>query len=271
MIEEMEEYGQIFERVRKTNIQGGMEVPIASLKPTASWIGEDTPSDRQKLTADDKVSFNYYGLECRVSIGIVASAVTLNMFENRFAEAIGEAVIKAMEKAIIAGDGSGKPLGITEDSRVPGDNEITLSDDDVARWDSWKKKVFAKIPLAYRAGGSFLMAAGTFEANIDGMVDANGQPIGRTNYGITSGPQERFGGREVLLVEDDVISPYSSASSGDVFTVFCKLSDYCINSNMQMTMYRWTDHDNNEKVNKALLVADGKILDPNGIMIVKKA
>jgi HK97 family phage major capsid protein len=271
MIEEMEEYGQIFELVRKTNIRGGMEVPISSLKPVASWIGEDTPSDRQKVSADDKVSFNYYGLECRVSIGIVASAVTLDMFENRFAEAIGEAMIKAVEKSIIAGDGSGKPLGITKDSRVPAENIIELSSTDFAEWEGWKKKVFAKIPLAYRAGGAFIMASGTFEGYIDGMTDANGQPIGRTNYGIVNGPQERFGGRNVILVEDDVVAPYESASNGDVVAVFCKLSDYCVNSNMQMTMYRWTDHDNNEKVNKALLIADGKILDPNGVIIVKKA
>jgi HK97 family phage major capsid protein len=270
MIEKMEEYGQIFDRVRKTNIKGGVEVPILTLKPTASWIGEDTPSDRQKVKSDDKVSFSYHGLECRVSIGLLASAVSLDMFESKFTELVAEAMIKAMDKAIISGTGSGQPLGIVNDTRIPADNIITLSSTDFNEWEGWKKKVFAKIPLAYRAGGSFIMAAGTFEGYIDGMTDANGQPIGRTNYGIVSGPQERFGGREVLLVEDDVIAPYEAASTGDVVAIFAKLSDYVINSNMQMGVYRWTDHDNNEKVNKALLIADGKILDPNGVIIIKK-
>ena len=192
------------------------------------------------------------------------------MFENEFTRLIVEAMIKALEKAIISGTGSGQPLGITQDTRVPAENIITLSSTDFGKWEAWKKKVFAKIPLAYRAGGAFIMAAGTFEGYIDGMTDANGQPIGRTNYGITSGPQERFGGRDVILVEDDVIAPYESANTDDVVAVFCKLSDYCINSNMQMIMYRWIDHDNNQKVNKALLVADGKILDPNGVIIIKK-
>lgn len=270
IIEEMEEYGQIFSRVRKTNIKGGVEVPVLTLKPTASWITESTSSDRQKVTADDKVSFSYYGLECRVAISLLASITTLEMFENEFTRLIVEAMIKALEKAIISGTGSGQPLGITQDTRVPAENIITLSSTDFGKWEAWKKKVFAKIPLAYRAGGAFIMAAGTFEGYIDGMTDANGQPIGRTNYGITSGPQERFGGRDVILVEDDVIAPYESANTDDVVAVFCKLSDYCINSNMQMIMYRWIDHDNNQKVNKALLVADGKILDPNGVIIIKK-
>jgi HK97 family phage major capsid protein len=192
------------------------------------------------------------------------------MFESKFTELVAEAMIKAMDKAIISGTGSGQPLGIVNDTRIPADNIITLSSTDFNEWEGWKKKVFAKIPLAYRAGGSFIMAAGTFEGYIDGMTDANGQPIGRTNYGIVSGPQERFGGREVLLVEDDVIAPYEAASTGDVVAIFAKLSDYVINSNMQMGVYRWTDHDNNEKVNKALLIADGKILDPNGVIIIKK-
>ena len=181
-----------------------------------------------------------------------------------------EAMTKAIDIAIIKGDGTGEPTGITVDSRVPAGNVITLSSADFLAWDGWKKKVFAKIPLSYRAGGSFIMASGTFEGYIDGMVDANGQPIGRVNYGITDGSQERFGGREVILVEDDVIAPYESAANGDIVAVFCKLSDYVVNSNMQMTMYRWLDHDTNQWVDKAILIADGKILDPNGVLIIKK-
>lgn len=270
VIDKMEEYGQIFSRVRKTNIKGGVQVPVNSLKPTATWIDESTTSDRQKLDMSDKITFTYFGLECRISVSLLADVTTLSIFENTLTELIVEAMVKAMDKAIISGSGSGAPLGITNDSRVPAENIVELNPDEVAEWGTWKKKVFAQIPLAYRAGGSFIMAAGTFEGYIDGMTDANGQPIGRTNYGITNGIQERFGGREVLLVEDDVVSPYGAADTGDVVAVFCKLSDYTINSNMQMTMYRWTDHDNNEKVDKALLIADGKILDPNGVIIVQK-
>lgn len=270
IIQKMEEYGQIFSRVRKTNIRGGVEVPILSLKPTATWIGETTVSDRQKVTINTKVQFSYHGLECRIATSLLADITTLDIFERTITELIVEAMIKALDKAIISGTGSGQPLGIVNDNRIPAGNIVTLSSTDIGKWDAWKKKVFAKIPLAYRAGGAFIMAAGTFEGYIDGMTDANGQPIGRINYGITNGPQERFGGREVLLVEDDVIAPYEAASEGDVVAVFCKLSDYVINSNMRMTMYRWMDHDRNEWVDKAILVADGKILDPNGVIIIKK-
>jgi HK97 family phage major capsid protein len=114
------------------------------------------------------------------------------------------------------------------------------------------------------------MAAGTFDGYIDGMVDANGQPIGRVNYGIGDGAQQRFGGKTVLLVEEDVITSYDSAGVGDVIAVYMNPLDYAINSNMQMAMYRWLDHDTNQWVDKAILVNDGKLIDAAGVLVIKK-
>ena len=56
----------------------------------------------------------------------------------------------------------------------------------------------------------------------------------------------------------------------DVIGVFMKLSDYVVNTNMQMTATKWTDHDNNKIKNKLLMVVDGKAADTNGIIIIKK-
>ena len=161
-------------------------------------------------------------------------------------------------------------LGVTVDTRVAAGQKITLTADEITDWGAWKKKVFAKIPLAYKAGGIFVMGSGTFDGYIDGMQDANGQPIGRVNYGIADAPQYRFGGKEVLEVEEDVIASYDTANSADVIAVFMNPGDYAINSNMQMTMYRWFDHDNNQWVDKAILINDGKLLDAAGVLIIKK-
>jgi HK97 family phage major capsid protein len=271
IIKEMKVYGQLFNRVRKTNIPGGVRVPILSLKPTATRITADgTTSERKKITANTYVSFSYYGLECRVAVGLLTSAVTLPMFEQQITPLITEAMVKAQEIEIIKGTGEGQMLGVTVDTRVAAGQSITLSSAEVNQWDSWKKKVFAKIPLAYRAGGIFIMGAGTFDGYIDGMVDANGQPIGRVNYNITDGQAQRFGGKEVLLVEEDVVASYESASTGDVIAVFMNPQDYAINSNMQMAMYRWFDHDTNQWVDKAILINDGKLLDAAGVLLIKK-
>jgi len=270
VIRKVTEYGQIFNRVRKLNIKGGVTVPILSLKPTATWIGEAATSDKKKVTANTNISFSYYGLECKVSTSLLSDTVTLTGFETTITDLIVEAMVQGMDLAIISGDGNGKALGITVDPRVPVAQVVTIASGDFTAWDAWKKKIFAKMPLKYKAGAAFIMASGTFEGYVDGMVDANGQPIGRINYGITDGAQERFGGKEVILVEDDVVANYDDAAVGAVVAVYCNLKNYGLNTNMQMTMYRYLDHDTNEWIDKAIMIVDGKLIDPNGVVIVKK-
>ncbi|MDP4095467.1 phage major capsid protein [Paenibacillus sp. P96] len=271
IIRKLEVRGRVWGRVRKLNIKGGVDVPILSVKPVATWITETTPSDRQKVQAKEKVSFSYYGLECKVAVSLLADTVTLEGFETLVIDLIVEAMIKSLESAVVSGTGSGQPLGITKDTRVPAAQIVTMDETEISAYQPWKKKVFAKMPLAYKAGAVFFMASGTFETYIDGMVDDAGQPIGRVNFGITNGIQERFAGKEVILVEDDLIQPYDTAASDDVIAIFCDLSNYAVNSNMQLTMFRYLDHDTNQWVDKAILIADGKLLDPNGVVIIKKA
>lgn len=275
IIRELKVRGQVFNRVRKLSVKGGVQVPILSLKPEAKWVGEDSGL-RQKVEAKTSVTFSYHGLEVKVATSLLADTVTLDSFESTLRDLIVEAMVEALDKAIISGDGDNKPLGITADTRIPDGNVVTLSPSEIGSWAAWKKKVFAKMPLAYKAGAAFYMASGTFESYIDGMVDQNGQPVGRVNYGIANGPQERFGGKEVILVEDDVIAPYDDADEpdgttpGDVIAIYANLNNYVINSNMQLALFRYFDHDTNQWVDKAIMIADGKLLDPHGVVIVRK-
>ena len=270
IIKKMDSYGNIWAKVRKLNVQGGVDIPVLSLTPTASWIGEETPSADQKVQANKKVSFSYYGIECKIAQTLLANVTTLEMFQSLFVELATEAIVKAIEIAIIKGTGSGQPTGITVDTNVPTANKISMSAEEFGSWEGWKKKVFAKMKKAYR-NGIFLMAQGTFDGYIDGMTDSVGQPIARVNYGITDGEVYRFGGKTVETVEDDIIADYETAGSGDVVAVFVDLTKYGVNSNMTMNVVKWTDHDTNQVKNKAQMIVDGKLIDPNGVLIIKKA
>lgn len=269
VIKQMKVRGQIYSRVRKTNIPGGVQVPILSLKPVAKRITESAVSDRQKIAMNTYISFSYYGLECKIATSLLASIVALPQFEAEIAPLITEAMITQVEIETFNGTGTGEQLGILVDTRVTAAQKITLTAEEFTSWEAWKKKVFAKVPLAHRSY-SIYMGAGTFDGYIDGMVDTNGQPIGRTNYGIADSPTYRFGGKEVVEVEEDIIKSYDTAAVGDVVAVFVDLQNYAINSNMQMAMYRWFDHDTNQWVDKAILINDGKLLDADGVIIVKK-
>lgn len=267
IVKEMGAYGEVYERVRHLNVQGGVQIPILSLKPTANWIGEKAPSESQKIEANDSVTFSYYGLECKVAQTLLVNVTTLEVFQREFATLAAEAMVRALEVAIFTGDGNGKPLGILNDDRV--EKVVTLTADEFESWADWKKKVFGQMKKAYR-NGTFFMAQGTFDGYIDGMVDSNGQPIGRVNYGTADGETYRFGGKEVLTVEDDIIADYETAEAGAVVAVFGNLKNYGLNSNMTMQVVKWTDHDTNEVKNKAILICDGKIIDPHGFILIKK-
>lgn len=272
IIKELKVYGELYARVRKLQVQGGVEIPILDLKPVAKWITADTStseSDKQKMSAKNKISFSYFGLECKLSQSLLVSITTLEVFQEEFVKLAVEAIAQALDVAIINGSGSGEPLGITKDSRVPAANVITLTAEEFGSWSAWKKKVIAKMKKAYRKG-TFIMAQGTFDGYIDGMVDDNGQPIGRVNYGTDGAEVYRFSGKEVLTVEDDVVADYETAEVGAVVAVFVDLNNYGVNSNMQLQLVKWVDHDTNEIKNKAILIADGKLIDATGALIIKK-
>ena len=59
-------------------------------------------------------------------------------------------------------------------------------------------------------------------------------------------------------------------STNDVVAIYMNLNNYAVNSNMQLTMFRYFDHDTNEWIDKAILIADGKLLDPAGVILIKK-
>ncbi len=266
IIRGLEERGLIFQSLRHLNVTAGVEIPVVDLKPVATWVG-DGASDDQKLATSDSISFKYYGLECKISQSILTSIVTVAAFQKLFVELAVEAVFAAVEVGVFNGTGNKQMLGIFNDKRVK--NVVTMTPAEFSSWSAWKKKVFAKIKKRY-GRGKFYMAEGTFQGHIDGMVDELGQPVGRTNYGLDSDPTYGFGGKRVETTEDDVIAPYDTAADGDYVAAYANLKDYVFNSNMQMTVVHWTDNDNNKKKTKVLLICDGKIADPNGVILIKK-
>lgn len=267
-------YGQIYSKVRKLNVKGGVEFPISKLSANFKWITETTVSNKQKAgDIKDKVSFSYHIGEIRVAESLLAQVVSLDVFESEIVRIMVEAYVKAMDTAIISGTGSGQPLGITKDPRVTGNtgNIIEFEADEIGDWTAWRKKLFAKVPLSKRGSGEFLFPASTVESNLLTMKDANGRPLFKeATEGRIGNLAGTFFGREVTLVEPDIIKDYDTASTGDIIGIFWTPNDYAINTQLQFGMKRYFDEDTNEWINKALTILDGKILDVNGCYLLKK-
>lgn len=269
-------YGQLYSKVRKLNIQGGVKFPISDLKANFKWITETTPSGRQKAgDVKEYVEFSYNIGEIRVSQTLLSQVVALQMFEEEIVRIMTEAYVEAMDKGIIAGEGTGQMLGILKDTRVTEQTGhiIEFTAEQFGNWEQWRKRLFSMIPLSKRGKGEFIFTASTVESNLLTMKDANNRPIYKEAAELNVGESAtdgRFYGREVTMVEPDIVADFDTAGSGDVVGVYWIPDDYAINTNLVFGMKRYFDEDKNEWVNKGLTIVDGKILDPSGVYIIKK-
>lgn len=265
-------YGQVYSKVRKLNIKGGVKFPISKLKAKFSWITETTVSDKQKAgEIKEFIEFSYNIGEIRVAETLLAQVVSLSLFESEITRIMVEAYVETMDKVIIAGTGNGQPLGITVDPRVTNVVEFTASE--FGDWTAWRKKLFAKIPLSKRGKGEFLFTAATVESNLLTMSDGNNRPIFKEATSLSVGESAvdgSFYGRDVTFVEPDVIADFDTAASGDIVGIYWIPTDYAINTNLQFGMKRYFDDDTNEWINKGLTIVDGKMLDTSGCYLIKK-
>ena len=266
-------YGQLYNKVRKLDVPGGVRFPVGELQATFKWISESTVSPRQDAGNTQDVIFEYNVGEIRVAQTLLSSIVALDLFEREVVSIMLKAFLQAMDIGIVKGTGKGQMLGIMNDPRVT--NEISLTAAEINNWTAWRKKFFSTLPLGYRAG-EFIFPLSTVESYLETMADANNNPIFRqatgleVNDGDAANPNGRFFGREVSLVEPDVIPDFDAASNGDVIGIFWQPEEYAINTNMQMAMRRYFDEETNKWVDKLLVIVDGKVLNPKGIYLIKK-
>lgn len=266
-------YGNLYAKVTKTSVAGGVAYPVGALQASFKWISESTVSPRQKTSALAKVQFAYNTAEIRIAQSFLSALLTVSDFESKLIEVIVIAYLQAMDNAIVNGTGDGMPLGILNDASVTNIVEMTAAN--MSNWTAWRKNFFAKLPLGYR-DGEFIFAMSTVDSYLETMADNNNNPIFRqatglvVNDGDARDPNGTFFGRNISLVEPDILPDFDTASEGDVIGIFWNPKDYAINENFGFTMRRYFDDETNEWVDKALVVVDGKILNPNGFYLIKK-
>lgn len=266
-------YGNLYSKVRKISVRGGVEIPVGALQATFKWITESTVSPRQKLDKLGKITFNYHTAEIRIAQTFLSQILTLSSFEAKITEVIAIAYLQAMDEGIVNGSGDGSMLGILKDPRVT--NTVTLTATDMNDWTAWRKKFFSKLPLGYRAG-EFIFPLSTVESYLETMSDSNNNPIFRqatgleVNDGDAMNPNGRFFGREISLVEPDIIPDFDNAAVGDVIGIYWQPYEYAINENFGFTMRRYFDEETNEWVDKAIVVVDGKVVNPTGYYKIVK-
>lgn len=271
IIEKMNEYGVIYPLTTKMNVQGGLDIRVWDWLPTASWITESTPSDYQKATDATTISFKYYMAEARVAQSFLASLTTEEAFQRRYPEKIAEALAILLDEAVMNGSGSGQPLGVLKDTRVPTENKVTIAAANMGKWQTYST-LLSPLTRYYRRNGVYVMHRNTWDKYVDGMVDGAGQPVARIDHGLEGAHDDgaRLNGKRVMFVEDDILPSYDDASGQSTdtpFMLFIDWSNYLVNQQEGMRMVRWNDEEANLVKYKVQTVIDGKLGDPYGTMI----
>ena len=272
--------GHLYNAVLHTNFRGGVKYPIGSFKATFKRITETTVSDRQKAgSVTEFVQFGYLIGEIRLSRTLLQTVLTVNAFETKLAEVIVEAYLEAMDREILTGESSNNECEgiLTEANKVSGrikaDHIIEFTAEEMKDWKSWQTKFFAKIPLSMRKlKPEFVMTPATYEANIKTLADDNNRPVYAETYNPIDGAERAtFKARTVNFVENDTFKDFDEAKNGEYFGMYWVGKEaYAINSNMQFGVKKYWDYEKNEEVTQALVINDGKVLDPQYIFLLKK-
>lgn len=272
IMEKWEQLGVIYNLVTKTSYPVGQTIPTDGAKPVATWVAEGASSDSQKKTLGGVITFSHFKLRCEIRYTEEVNTMTLPMFEALFIKQVSEAMLRAIEFAIVDGNGTNQPKGILKET--PNEGQAIS----VAATDKLTYKLLcdveAAIPTQYEATTKWCMTKKTFMAFM-AMTDSNGQPIARVNYGIGGRTERTLLGRDVVLYipqTGSTLGNYADTVTADtVFAFLFDFGDYILNTNYNLGIQNAIDWDNEDHKTKAVLACDGKaILKDSLITLTKK-
>lgn len=262
IITKLESVGNILTKVTRTAYKGGVTIPKSTVKPVATWTAQGKGSDKQKQDASGTVTFAYHKLRCAVAVSFETDTMAITAFENLLINNIVEAMTKALEQAIISGNGVGQPKGITAETADAGQTVETSKP-------AYTDLITAEgnLPVAYEKGAEWCMSKKTY-MNYYGLLDSNGQPIGRINYGLAGKPEYTLLGRPVNVC--DYLPSFANAEKDTVIGFLFNFKDYVLNTNYAMGVKKYEDNETDDMVTKGIMLADGKVVDTGSYVPLKK-
>lgn len=266
-----EQLGVIYNLVVKTSFPVGQTIPTDGVKPVATWVNEGASSDSQKKTLGGVITFSHFKLRCEIRYTEETATMTLPMFETLFVNQVSDAMLRAIEGAIVDGNGSTQPKGILNET-APSGQAIEVGASAGLTYELLCD-VEAAIPVQYEATERWVMTKKTFMEFMK-MTDTNGQPIARVNYGIGGRPERTLLGREVVLYIPQTgskLNSYADTVSADtIFAFLVDFGDYILNTNYNLGIQNAIDWDNEDHKTKAVLACDGKLIRTDSLITLTK-
>jgi len=260
IIEKLETIGTIYNLVTHTSYKSGVEIPKSNFVAVATWVREGEGSEKQRASYG-KISFINKKLRCELATSFEVSTQAIPAFEAHFVSTVSKAMIRAIEQSIINGTGDGEPEGILMAEHYYDHEFDELTYKNLC-------EIEADVPSEYDATAKWCMTKRTFMA-IQGMMDSNKQPVGRTSVGIDGKPVPYLLGREVVFA-DGYMPSIQQAQPGQVYAFIYDFGGYAFNTAYDVTVEKRTNWDTEDKEMKAVLLGDGKVVDGNSLVVVRK-
>lgn len=265
IIDKLEHSGTILPLVTRTSYKSGVAIPTSNVKPVATWTTEGQTSQKQKKGVT-QITFGAYKLRCAVSNSLEVDVMALPIFEATIIKNITEAMVKALELGILLGSGSGQPKGILKETAEEGQN-IDIADEATVAIEQLEEAE-AALPLAYENGAVWLMTKKTF-MKYACLKDKTGNYIGRTERGVNGKIERYILDRRVEL--NDYMETYTDSVEEDtVVAALFKMDDYVLNTNFNMGIKKYEDNETDDIVTKAIIIADGKVVDKHSLVTITK-
>lgn len=273
ILEKFEQLGVIYNLVTKTSFPVGQTIPVDGVKPTATWVAEGAGSTSQGKTLGASITFTHFKLRCEIRYTEEVATMALPMFEALFIKQVSEAMLRAIESAIVEGNGTSQPKGILTET-APTGQALTVA---AGATNKLTYKLLcdaeAAIPTQYEGTAKWCMTKKTF-MHFVGMTDSAGQPIARVNYGIAGKPERTLLGRDVVIYVPQTgskLGSYEDAATSDIlFAFICDFGDYVLNENYNLGIKHAQDWDNEDHKTKAVLACDGKMIVKDSLVTLTK-
>lgn len=284
IMEKIESVGTIYNLVTKTAYPVGQTIPREATKPVATWVGRNTETPasstsgegngstvQKGVTLDTAISFTHFKLRCEVAMTEEVATMALSSFEALFVKNVSLAMLRAIEFAIVDGDGYGMPTGILANT-APSGQALEIAANKKVDYKTLCD-VEAAIPAEYESTAKWCMTKKTFMSFI-GMLDSVGQPIARVNYGIGGKPERTLLGRDVVLYvpqSGSTLGSYADSVEADTLFAFVfDFGDYVLNNNYDLGIQHKIDWDNEDHRTKAVAAYDGKAIKTDSLVTVTK-
>lgn len=276
IITEVTNRGYILSRVNRTNFAIGQTIPIGMTKVTATWVGttqvptgEGLGSSVQKSGVENYIVFSNFKLRCVVGMTHEAGIQSLPIFEQKFVQMVSDAMVEALEKAVVSGTGVSQPKGILLETPKAG-QALNLTANEEFTFKRLLKFV-GSVPAKYRSGAVIFATQNTFFEWM-GVTDDQGQPVARVNYGLDGAMSQSLFGMPVIFA-DEYLQDYveGGGAAANIFAFIYNFKEYTLNTNYNLGLAERTVWENENKEIKAVMAVDGKAVTINSLVTWTKA